>query len=191
MLRHHAAVLHDVDAGARKLRGRAVMTDAELKPHRARTPREREDLVRVTGQVFRSPENVDHVHRLLHIGQRSDDGFAEDCLADERSAGSRLDDILLSETRTAVATHDLVEIIRVTKGRKPVRDEELEKSGTVLPSALPDIEFGHRLLYFRGRQLRVEPFAQFVRRDAMKLVTALDGNHFKLRPRAQQREIAE
>ena len=43
-------------------------------------------------------------------------------LNDERSALSRLDDILLSETRTAVATHDLVEIVRVTKGRKPVRD---------------------------------------------------------------------
>ena len=63
-------------------------------------------------------------------------------LADERSARSRLDDILGSETRTAVASHDLVEIIRVTKGRKPLRDEELEKSGTVLPSVLPDIEFG-------------------------------------------------
>ena len=63
-------------------------------------------------------------------------------LADERSALSRLDDILGSETRTAVATHDLVEIIRVTKDRKPIRDEELEKTGTVLPSALPDIMFG-------------------------------------------------
>jgi membrane protease subunit HflC len=63
-------------------------------------------------------------------------------LADERSALSRLDDILGSETRTAVATHDLVEIIRVTKDRKPIRDEELEKTGTVLPSALPDIVFG-------------------------------------------------
>lgn len=63
-------------------------------------------------------------------------------LADERSALSRLNDILGSETRTAVATHDLVEIIRVTKGRKPLRDEELEKSGTLLPSTLPDIEFG-------------------------------------------------
>jgi membrane protease subunit HflC len=63
-------------------------------------------------------------------------------LADERSALSRLDDILGSETRTAVATHDLVEIIRVTKGRKPLRDEELEKSGTLLPSSIPDIEFG-------------------------------------------------
>jgi membrane protease subunit HflC len=63
-------------------------------------------------------------------------------LNDERSALSRLDDILGSETRTAVATHDLVEIIRVTKGRKPLRDEELEKTGTILPSAIPDIELG-------------------------------------------------
>src|SRR5437870_12448600 len=63
-------------------------------------------------------------------------------LNDERSALSRLDDILGSETRTAVATHDLVEIIRVTKDRKPLRDEELEKSGTVLPSSIPNIEFG-------------------------------------------------
>src|SRR6266496_3688886 len=63
-------------------------------------------------------------------------------LNDERSALSRLDDILGSETRTAVATHDLVEIIRVTKGRKPVRDEELEKTGTVLPTTIPDIEYG-------------------------------------------------
>src|SRR3954469_14384805 len=63
-------------------------------------------------------------------------------LNDERSALSRLDDILGSETRTAVATHDLVEIIRVTKGRKPARDEELEKTGTVLPTTIPDIEYG-------------------------------------------------
>ncbi len=63
-------------------------------------------------------------------------------LNDERSALSRLDDILGSETRTAVAAHDLVEIIRVTKGRKPLRDEELEKTGTVLPSSIPDVEFG-------------------------------------------------
>src|SRR2546421_3061192 len=63
-------------------------------------------------------------------------------LNDERSALSRLDDILGSETRTAVATHDLVEIIRVTKGRQPLRDEELEKTGTVLPTTIPDIEYG-------------------------------------------------
>src|SRR6058998_813013 len=63
-------------------------------------------------------------------------------LNDERSALSRLDDILGSETRTAVATHDLVEIIRVTKGRQPLRDPELEKSGTILPSNIPDIQLG-------------------------------------------------
>jgi membrane protease subunit HflC len=72
----------------------------------------------------------------------SDPSLYYNRLNDERSALSRLDDILGSETRTAVATHDLVEIIRVTKGRKPLRDEELEKSGTVLPSSIPDIEFG-------------------------------------------------
>src|SRR3954465_7834231 len=63
-------------------------------------------------------------------------------LNDERSALSRLDDILGSETRTAVATHDLVEIIRVTKGRQPLRDTELEKTGTILPSNIPDIQLG-------------------------------------------------
>lgn len=63
-------------------------------------------------------------------------------LNDERSALSRLDDILGSETRTAVASHDLVEIVRLTKGRQPLRDTELEKSGTLLPSNLPDIELG-------------------------------------------------
>ena len=63
-------------------------------------------------------------------------------LNDERSALSRLDDILGSETRTAVASNDLVEIVRLTKGREPLHDPELEKSGTVLPSNLPDIELG-------------------------------------------------
>ncbi len=63
-------------------------------------------------------------------------------LNDERSALSRLDDIVGSETRTAVATNDLVEIIRVIKNRKPVRDEAMEKAGTILPSNIPDIQLG-------------------------------------------------
>ncbi len=46
-------------------------------------------------------------------------------LRDERSAQSRLDDILGSETRTAVAKHDLIEVIRTSKGRKPKLDETL------------------------------------------------------------------
>lgn len=40
-------------------------------------------------------------------------------LRDERSAQSRLDDILGSETRNAVAKHQLIELIRTTKDRKP------------------------------------------------------------------------
>ncbi|TKB50307.1 protease modulator HflC [Ferrimonas sediminicola] len=43
-------------------------------------------------------------------------------LRDERSAQSRLDDILGSETRNAVAKHELIEIIRTTKDRVPQRD---------------------------------------------------------------------
>ena len=46
-------------------------------------------------------------------------------LKDERSAQSRLDDILGSETRNAVAKHELIEIIRTTKDRVPLRDELL------------------------------------------------------------------
>ncbi|MFY9642034.1 MAG: protease modulator HflC [Rhodomicrobium sp.] len=43
-------------------------------------------------------------------------------LHDERSAQSRLDDVLGSETRNAVAKHELIEIIRTTKDRVPLRD---------------------------------------------------------------------
>jgi membrane protease subunit HflC len=46
-------------------------------------------------------------------------------LRDERSAQSRLDDILGSETRNAIAKHDLIEVVRTTKDRKPTRDETL------------------------------------------------------------------
>ncbi len=40
-------------------------------------------------------------------------------LRDERTALSRLDDILGSETRNAVAKHDLIEVVRSTKDRQP------------------------------------------------------------------------
>jgi membrane protease subunit HflC len=48
-------------------------------------------------------------------------------LRDERSALSRLEDILGSETRNAVAKHDLIEIVRTDKARKPQKDEALEE----------------------------------------------------------------
>lgn len=47
-------------------------------------------------------------------------------LRDERSAQSRLDDILGSETRNAIAKHDLIEVVRTTKDRTPMLDESLE-----------------------------------------------------------------
>jgi modulator of FtsH protease HflC len=50
-------------------------------------------------------------------------------LRDERSAQSRLDDILGSETRNAVAKHELIEIIRTTKDRVPLRDAMLTDPG--------------------------------------------------------------
>ncbi len=59
-------------------------------------------------------------------------------LRDERSAQSRLDDILGSETRNAVAKHELIEIIRTTKDRKPLLDASLSEAdlatlGTLVP----------------------------------------------------------
>jgi membrane protease subunit HflC len=44
-------------------------------------------------------------------------------LRDERSAQSRLDDILGSETRNAIAKHDLIEVVRTTQDREPARAE--------------------------------------------------------------------
>ncbi len=52
-------------------------------------------------------------------------------LRDERSAQSRLDDILGSETRNAVAKHELIEIIRSTKDRVPLRDVAAGTEGGV------------------------------------------------------------
>lgn len=56
-------------------------------------------------------------------------------LRDERSAQSRLEDILGSETRNAVAKHELIEIVRTTKGRKPDVDPLLAEAdiGRLLP----------------------------------------------------------
>src|SRR6266550_2268737 len=67
-------------------------------------------------------------------------------LHDERSAQSRLEDILGSETRNAVAKNDLIEIIRTDKDRKPLRDENLKSAQTGLGTigVLPPIYFGRQ-----------------------------------------------
>jgi membrane protease subunit HflC len=58
-------------------------------------------------------------------------------LRDERSAQSRLDDILGSETRNAVAKHELIEIIRTTKDRVPLRDALLTEAEPDMGSLVP------------------------------------------------------
>jgi membrane protease subunit HflC len=66
-------------------------------------------------------------------------------LRDERSAQSRLDDILGSETRNAVAKHELIEIIRTTKDRVPLRDALLTDAERDLGSLVP-IQKGRNLV---------------------------------------------
>lgn len=67
-------------------------------------------------------------------------------LRDERSAKSRLDDILGSETRNAVAKHELIEIIRTTKDRIPLRDE-------TLTGAQQEVKMGSLVPIHKGRKL--------------------------------------
>jgi membrane protease subunit HflC len=63
-------------------------------------------------------------------------------LRDERSAQSRLEDILGSETRNAVAQHELIEIVRTTKGRTASFDP-----------LLADVDIGRLRPIQRGRRL--------------------------------------
>ena len=67
-------------------------------------------------------------------------------LRDERSAQSRLDDILGSETRNAIAKHELIEIIRTTKDRVPLRD-------TFLTDAERKLDMGSLVPIQKGRKM--------------------------------------
>jgi modulator of FtsH protease HflC len=68
-------------------------------------------------------------------------------LHDERSAQSRLDDVLGSETRNAVAKHELIEIIRTTKDRVPLRDVLANDAGRALDvGSLVPIQKGRKLV---------------------------------------------
>ncbi|MFZ1893294.1 MAG: SPFH domain-containing protein, partial [Rhodoplanes sp.] len=68
-------------------------------------------------------------------------------LHDERSAQSRLDDVLGSETRNAVAKHELIEIIRTTKDRVPLRDTLVTDAGRQLDvGSLVPIQKGRKLV---------------------------------------------
>jgi membrane protease subunit HflC len=81
-------------------------------------------------------------------------------LRDERSAQSRLDDILGSETRNAVAKHELIEIIRTTKGRVPLRDAQLTDAESDVGALVP-IQRGRKLVeqeIFAAASQKVEVF---------------------------------
>jgi len=68
-------------------------------------------------------------------------------LRDERSAQSRLDDILGSETRNAIAKHELIEIIRTTKDRVPLRDTFLtEEERKLNMGSLVPIKKGRKMV---------------------------------------------
>jgi membrane protease subunit HflC len=61
-------------------------------------------------------------------------------LRDPRSANSRLDDILGSEMRNTIARHDLVEVVRTTKDRKPAKDATIVEGAP--GGYLPPIRLG-------------------------------------------------
>lgn len=81
-------------------------------------------------------------------------------LRDERSAQSRLDDILGSEIRNAIAKHELIEVIRTTKDRVPAVDEVLQNSRGSISQLYP-IKRGRELVeedIFRNAAPKVAEF---------------------------------
>lgn len=102
-------------------------------------------------------------------------------LRDERSAQSRLDDILGSETRNTIAKHELIEVVRTTKDREPARSTEIteaDRTGTIgvlrpirsgrsvmeaqiLEKAAPKLaEFGIELLDIRFKRINYNSSVQ-------------------------------
>ena len=68
-------------------------------------------------------------------------------LRDERTASSRLNDILGSETRNTIAKHELIEVIRTTKGRVPEQSEVVAEGDTTgVIGVLPPISRGRSAL---------------------------------------------
>jgi membrane protease subunit HflC len=84
-------------------------------------------------------------------------------LRDERSAQSRLEDILGSETRNAIAKHDLIEVIRTTKDRTPTLDESLEEisDGPNRIGVLHPITKGRKLIEEEIREAAKVKLAEF------------------------------
>ena len=82
-------------------------------------------------------------------------------LHDERSAQSRLEDILGSETPNSIAKHDLIEIVRTDKNRQPLRDETLKGGPTGTIGVLPPIEFGRLKIEEEIKAAATQKLAEF------------------------------
>ena len=79
-------------------------------------------------------------------------------LRDERSALSRLNNIIGSATLDVIAKHDLIELIRSDKDRKPERDEALVIENSTL-GLLPSVRYGRVALtdqILKAAQSRVQ-----------------------------------
>lgn len=83
-------------------------------------------------------------------------------IRDERSALSRLEDIIGSEVRTSVARHELIEIVRSDKQRQPLKDDSLKMlaSGSGGLGSLPPIQFGRLQLEKEIKKLAAEKLAE-------------------------------
>ena len=82
-------------------------------------------------------------------------------LHDERSAQSRLEDILGSETRNSIAKHDLIEIVRTDKNRQPLRDETPKGGPTGTIGVLPPIEIGRLKIEEEIKAAATQKLAEF------------------------------
>ena len=118
-------------------------------------------------------------------------------LRDERSAQSRLDDILGSETRNAVAKHELIEIIRTTRGRTPLRDTLLtdEELAQDIGSLVP-IQKGRALVeqeIFRAAAPKVQVFGIALLDIRFKRINYNESVRPKIYDRmvSERRQIAE
>jgi modulator of FtsH protease HflC len=112
-------------------------------------------------------------------------------LHDERSAQSRLDDILGSETRNAIAKHELIEIVRTTKDRVPQRDALMVNAGR-------ELDVGSLVPIQKGRKLvEQEIFAEAAEKVGVFGIALLDirfkriNYNESVRPKIYDRMISE
>ncbi len=116
-------------------------------------------------------------------------------LRDERSAKSRLDDVLGSELRNVIARHELVEVVRTTKERKPVQDEVIAGTGGI-SGTLPQIRYGRVALEKEVAEQAREKLREFgidlldIRFKRINYNPAVSGKIYE-RMISERRQIAE